>query len=62
MPRDARPRSGFLRRLRVAWQKFLGKIGLGAILCDTCMYDYGTACTKKDRPNATVCGDYRKRR
>ncbi|MFW6163384.1 MAG: hypothetical protein ACODAJ_11500 [Planctomycetota bacterium] len=28
------------------------------ILCDTCRYDYGDACTRPERPNATQCGDY----
>jgi len=28
------------------------------ILCDTCKYDYGDACRRSERPNATVCEDY----
>ena len=28
------------------------------ILCDTCRYDYGDACTRRERPNATRCADY----
>jgi len=28
------------------------------ILCDTCKYDYGDACTRAERPNATRCEDY----
>jgi len=28
------------------------------ILCDTCKYNYRTACTNPDRPNATDCDDY----
>jgi len=31
------------------------------ILCDDCKYDYGAACTRPERPNATVCGDYARR-
>ncbi|HUT36004.1 MAG TPA: hypothetical protein VNE39_21125 [Planctomycetota bacterium] len=27
-------------------------------LCDTCKYDYGDACRRPDRPNATRCSDY----
>ena len=48
--------------LRTCWQKLLVSLGLGGILCDTCKYDYGTACTRPERPNATVCPGYRKRR
>jgi hypothetical protein len=50
-----------MRFLRLAWQRLLDRLGLGKILCDTCMYDYGTACTRPERPNATVCPDYRRR-
>ena len=28
------------------------------ILCDTCKYDYGDACVRPERPNATRCEDY----
>ena len=28
------------------------------ILCDTCKYDYGDACRRPERPNATRCEDY----
>ncbi len=31
------------------------------MLCDTCMYDYGNACTREERPNAQVCADYKRR-
>ncbi len=47
--------------LKVLWQKLVRMLGLGAILCDACKYDYGTACTRPDRPNATVCPDYKRR-
>lgn len=30
------------------------------ILCDTCKYDFGSACTRPERPNATRCPDYRR--
>jgi len=30
-------------------------------LCDTCKYDYGDACRRPERPNATRCPDYRHR-
>ena len=47
-----------MKALKVFWQKLLAWLRLGGILCDTCKYDYGTACTRPDRPNATVCPDY----
>lgn len=28
------------------------------ILCDTCKYDYGSACRNSERPNATDCDQY----
>ncbi|MEW6534128.1 MAG: hypothetical protein AB1454_00735 [Candidatus Auribacterota bacterium] len=31
------------------------------ILCDTCKYDYGNACSRPDRPNARKCPDYKRR-
>jgi hypothetical protein len=29
------------------------------LLCDTCKYDFGSACKRPERPNATSCPDYR---
>ena len=50
-----------MRALKILWQKLKSRLGLGGILCDTCMYDYGNACTRPERPNATVCPDYKKK-
>jgi hypothetical protein len=30
-------------------------------LCDSCLYDYHTACNNPERPNVTDCPDYKKR-
>ena len=30
-------------------------------LCDSCKYNYGSACLRPQRPNATSCPDYRRR-
>lgn len=27
-------------------------------LCDNCKYNYGSACTRRERPNALRCPDY----
>ncbi len=47
------------------WRRILsvlrGLVPRGAPLCDTCRYDYGNACTRPERPNATRCPDYRRR-
>ena len=36
--------------------------GGGGFLCDSCLLDYGNACSRPERPNATQCPDYKKRR
>lgn len=28
-------------------------------LCDTCRYDYGNVCLRRERPNALRCPDYK---
>ncbi|MEY2745107.1 MAG: hypothetical protein RL112_149 [Planctomycetota bacterium] len=30
-------------------------------LCDDCKWDYGAACKRRERPNALVCPDYKRR-
>jgi hypothetical protein len=30
-------------------------------LCDTCKYDYPSACRRPERPNAMQCPDYKRR-
>ena len=46
------------RRWKVFWQRVRSFVAGPRILCDTCMYDYGSACTRPERPNATLCPDY----
>lgn len=50
------------RGARGRWQvlrQWLAAVVFGErILCDTCKYDYGVACTRPERPNATRCEDY----
>ncbi len=44
-------------------RKFFRKLVYGdVILCDTCKYDYGSACTNHDRPNATDCDQYARKK
>jgi hypothetical protein len=47
---------------KTLWQRLVTSLGLGKILCDSCKYDYGTACTRQERPNATVCSEYHSRK
>lgn len=42
------------------WQR-LRYLLTGIYLCDTCKYDYGDACRRPERPNATVCSYFRRR-
>jgi len=42
----------------VFWQRVSAAMFGERILCDTCKYDYGVACTRRERPNATRCEDY----
>lgn len=34
--------------------------GGGDFLCDTCKYDFGSACKRPERPNARRCPDYKR--
>ena len=50
--------------LRRLWQFVTGlfrSIGVGAPLCDRCKYDYGSVCTRPERPNAIRCPDFKER-
>lgn len=47
--------------LRTIWASLFGeKASGGKFLCDTCRYDYGSACRRPERPNARRCPDYRR--
>jgi hypothetical protein len=50
--------SGFFKKLKSRIKKVLGK---NVILCDTCKWDWRSACHNRERPNATQCKDYEKR-
>ncbi|MCD5402128.1 hypothetical protein LR013_06060 [candidate division NPL-UPA2 bacterium] len=49
-----------LNWLRNLSQKIKSLFG-GGFLCDTCKYDWGNACHRRERPNATRCPDYKRR-
>lgn len=45
---------------RNLWNKIRELFGGEPIfLCDTCRYDHGNACTRRERPNATRCTAYK---
>lgn len=43
------------------WLRLKKKMGIQKLLCDTCKYDYDSACHNPQRPNATSCPDYKRR-
>ena len=50
--------AALLKRLRLRWVAMKAP---GRFLCDSCRYDYGSACRRRERPNATICEDYKPR-
>jgi hypothetical protein len=52
--------------LSIAWFRLSG-LSLGGsssssgFLCDSCKFNYGDACRRPERPNATKCPDYQHR-
>lgn len=36
-------------------------LGLNVILCDSCAWNWRSACHRPERPNATWCPEYKKR-
>jgi len=50
------------KKFKAFWHSFIhgGAGGGSEFLCDTCKYDYGNACTRRERPNARVCPDYKR--
>ncbi len=50
-----------LNFLRGIWQKIVLSHKGENFLCDLCKYDWGDACRRRERPNATKCPDYKRR-
>jgi len=42
-------------------QELIPRLAKGEYLCDTCMYDWRSACHRPERPNAIFCLDYQTR-
>ncbi len=36
-------------------------LGINTILCDSCKWDWRSACHNSERPNAESCADYRRK-
>jgi hypothetical protein len=47
--------------MKKLWLKIKRFLGMKKFLCDTCRYDYPSACLNPKRPNATECTDYQRR-
>lgn len=45
-------------RFKVRFKKWSGQ---NILLCDSCMWNWRSACHRPERPNATWCPDYKKR-
>ncbi|MGB2799347.1 MAG: hypothetical protein WBC82_05850 [Dehalococcoidia bacterium] len=45
-------------RFKIKTKKALGK---NIFLCDSCAWNWRSACHRQERPNATWCPDYKKR-
>jgi hypothetical protein len=54
------PLQSLWQRMVLALRRMFAKSG-GNYLCDTCKWDYGSACTRPERQNARTCPDYKKR-
>lgn len=50
--------AGLRERLRQWWLRVRCPT---EFLCDNCVYDHPSACTRPQRPNAIKCPDYRPR-
>ncbi|MFH1775435.1 MAG: hypothetical protein ABH839_02085 [Chloroflexota bacterium] len=48
-----------------AWHRFKLRIkralGINIFLCDSCKWNWRSACHRPERPNATWCPEYAKR-
>ena len=60
-PARASPSDRQPRWWKALWQRVRGLVFGERILCDTCKYDYPSACRRPERPNATRCNDYARR-
>ena len=49
---------GWGHRITIRVKKALG---MNIFLCDSCKWDWRSACHHAERPNATWCPDYEKR-
>jgi hypothetical protein len=45
-------------RLKIRVKRMLG---MNIVICDSCKWDYRTACRHPERPNAIWCPDYEKK-
>lgn len=58
IPVAQKQRRGFRDTLREWWLRTRCPT---EFLCDHCLYDHPSACTRPERPNAVKCPDYKPR-
>lgn len=50
----------WIQRALARLRGLVSTAGAGEFLCDSCRYDYGSVCTRPERPNARKCPDYKR--
>jgi hypothetical protein len=48
-------------KLRMAWESMQRRMGLRQPLCRTCRWNHPQDCSRRNRPFATFCEDYKRR-
>jgi hypothetical protein len=48
-------------RIRMAWENLSRRLGLRRPLCETCKWNHPQDCSRRGRPFAMICEDYRRR-
>jgi len=51
---------GFLQKLGLFFRRLFA-LGSSDFLCDRCKYNHPNTCTRRERPNARTCPDYKGR-
>jgi len=51
-----------MKFLRAFFQKIMLSYRGENFLCDSCKYDWGNVCRRRERPNAKTCPDYERQK
>lgn len=49
-----------LQKLSAVFRRMFA-LGSSSSMCDRCKWDYGDACQRPERPNATTCPDFKRK-